>query len=84
MILFSRMVVLKNFLPNVMAITAIGIDAEMVSPAFNARYTVDAPKKIPAMAPNRMDFRVNSAILVSGGTKGLKVLSVPVIVLCLN
>ena len=35
--LFSRMVVLKNFLPIEMASTAIGIEAETVSQAFNAR-----------------------------------------------
>ena len=37
MILFSKMVVLKNFFPRVMAMTAIGIEAETVSPAFSAK-----------------------------------------------
>lgn len=35
--LFSRMVVFRNFLPSVIAITAIGMDAETVRPAFSAR-----------------------------------------------
>ena len=74
-ILFSRIVVLKNFLPNVMAITAIGMDAETVSPAFNARYTVAAPKMMPNMQPSKMDFSVNSFICTPGATKGLKLLS---------
>jgi hypothetical protein len=56
----------------VIAITAIGIDAETVSPAFNARYTVDAPKMIPKIAPVKIDLTVNSAIFVSAGTNGLK------------
>jgi hypothetical protein len=37
MILFSRMVVFKKSFPSRMEITAMGIDAETVSPAFNAR-----------------------------------------------
>jgi hypothetical protein len=57
----------------VMAITAIGMDAETVNPALSARYTVDAPKIIPNIAPVIMDLIVNSAILVSAGTKGLKI-----------
>jgi hypothetical protein len=69
------MVVFKNFLPNVMAITAIGIEAVTVRPAFNARYTVEEPKRIPKREPNTIDFTVNSAILDSGETYGLKVLS---------
>jgi hypothetical protein len=58
-----------------MAITAIGIEAETVRPAFNARYTVEAPKMIPNKAPVRIDLTVNSAILVSAGTKGLNFVS---------
>jgi hypothetical protein len=37
MMLFSRIVVFKNLRPSVMAITAMGMDAETVSPAFKAR-----------------------------------------------
>jgi hypothetical protein len=73
MILFSKIVVLKNFLPSVMAITAMGIEAETVNPALRARYTVAAPKITPNKLPNKMDFTVSSAILLSGATKGLKV-----------
>jgi hypothetical protein len=62
------MVVFKNFLPSVIAITAIGIDAVTVSPAFNARYTVDDPNRIPKSDPKMMDFAVNSATLCSGAT----------------
>ena len=53
-----------------MAITAIGIDAETVSPAFKARYTVAAPKMTPKRLPNKMDFTVSSFIIVCGETKG--------------
>jgi len=70
MMLFSRMVVLNNFLPRVMASTAIGIEADTVSPAFRARYTVDAPNRIPKMLPISNALKVNSFISVSGLTKG--------------
>ena len=70
-ILFSRIVVFKNLLPKVIAMTAIGIDAETVSPAFKARYTVEAPNMIPKIAPVMIDLIVSSAITVSAGTKGL-------------
>ncbi len=71
MMLFSRIVVFKNFLPSVIANTAIGMEAETVKPAFNARYTVDAPKIIPKAAPVRTDLIVSSAICDSGDTNGL-------------
>ncbi len=45
MMLFSRIVVRNNFRPIVIAITAMGIDALTVRPAFKARYTVAAPNK---------------------------------------
>ena len=48
------------------------MDAETVSPAFNARYTVEAPKIIPNIAPVMIDLMVSSAITVSAGTNGLK------------
>jgi hypothetical protein len=66
MILFSSMVVFKNFLPRVMAITAIGMEADAVRPALSARYTVDEPKMIPKSAPKTTDFTVNSAMFCSG------------------
>jgi hypothetical protein len=62
MMLFSRMVVFRNFLPSVIAITAIGIDAETVRPAFKARYTVEHPKIIPNNDPKNTDLIVNSAM----------------------
>ena len=64
------MVVRKNNLLRVIAITAMGIDAETVSPAFNAKYTVAAPKMIPKTEPVTTALIVNSAILVSGAIKG--------------
>jgi hypothetical protein len=51
----------------------MGMEADTVSPAFNARYTVDDPNKIPNNAPKTTDFTVNSATFFSGGMKGLKV-----------
>ena len=54
-----------------MAITAIGIDAVTVNPSFNARYTVEDPKRIPKRQPNKIDFTVNSAMFASGATYGL-------------
>jgi hypothetical protein len=70
--LFSRIVVLKTLLPNVIAITAMGIEAETVRPAFKARYTVAAPKRMPKILPSTSAFTVNSFMFVSGETNGLK------------
>ena len=53
-----------------MAITAMGIEADTVSPALSARYTVEAPKMIPNTEPVNTALMVNSAILVSGAIKG--------------
>ncbi len=64
------MVVLKNLLPIVIAITAIGMEALTVSPAFKARYTLAAPNKQPIMQPVTIAFRVNSFMFVSGETNG--------------
>ena len=69
-ILFSRIVVLKNLLPIVIAITAMGIDALTVSPAFKARYTLAAPNKQPIIQPVTIAFKVNSFMFVSGETNG--------------
>src|SRR6187549_1166977 len=68
--LFSRMVVFKYFLPRVIAITAMGIDAVTVRPARSARYTVEAPNKMPKSEPNTKDLIVNSAIETPGATYG--------------
>ena len=51
----------------------MGIEAETVNPAFNARYTVAAPNMTPNKLPTSMDFTVSSFIFVSGATKGLNV-----------
>src|SRR5215813_5523049 len=69
--LFSRMVEPPNFLRTEMERTATGMDAETVSPAFNARYTVEAPKSRPKKAPTMIALGVNSAIVVRSGTYGL-------------
>jgi hypothetical protein len=53
-----------------MAITAMGMEAETVKPAFNARYTVAAPNIIPKQAPVMTAFQVNSFIAVSGAING--------------
>lgn len=71
MMLFSRIVVFKYFLPKVMAITAIGMEADTVNPAFKARYTEEQPKRMPNKEPNTTDFIVNSAIFCSGAMYGL-------------
>jgi hypothetical protein len=71
MILFSRIVVLRNFLPIEMAITAIGIEAETVSPALSARYTVAAPKMTPNKEPINIDLMVNSLTLSVAEIYGL-------------
>ena len=59
--LFSRIVEPPSFFSTEIASTAIGIDAETVSPARSPRYTVDAPKITPKTTPMRMAFAVNSA-----------------------
>jgi len=69
-ILFSKMVVLRKNLLSAMAITAMGMEAETVKPAFNARYTVAAPKMIPKQAPVMTAFHVNSFMAVSGAING--------------
>ena len=69
--LFSRMVEPPSFFSKEMERTAMGIDAETVSPALSAGYTVDAPKMSPNMAPTMTALGVNSAIRVSSATYGL-------------
>src|SRR5580704_6076942 len=50
--------------------TAMGIDAETVSPARSPTYTVTAPKNNPARIPSRMARSVNSGRFCSAGTYG--------------
>ena len=64
------MVVRRKSLLRAMAMTAMGIDADTVRPAFNARYTVEAPKMMPKAEPTSTALRVNSFIWVSEATKG--------------
>jgi hypothetical protein len=70
--LFSRIVDLPSFLKTAMESTAIGTEAETVSPARRARYTVAAPKITPKTMPSRIAFSENSAISWSAGMYGLK------------
>src|SRR5436190_7329990 len=71
MMLFSRIVVFRNFLPKEIASTAMGMEALAVSPALSARYTVEAPKMIPKMPPITMAFTVNSFTLSVAEMYGL-------------
>src|SRR5208282_1523246 len=50
--------------------TAIGIDADTVSPARNPTYTVTAPNNTPNSIPNITVFAVNSASDCSAPTYG--------------
>src|SRR6185503_11679690 len=69
-ILFSRIVEPPSFLSTEMASTAIGIDALTVRPARRPRYTVEAPKIRPKIAPMMIARAVNSAGDCVGGTYG--------------
>src|SRR5215472_1023470 len=70
-ILFSRIVERPNARRMLIESTAIGIDADTVSPARNPTYTVTAPKSSPKSAPRITARRVNSASDSSAGTYGL-------------
>jgi hypothetical protein len=65
--LFSRMVDLPSVRKKATARTAIGIDAETVSPILSARYTLDAAKMMPRMAPRMTARGVSSAGACEGG-----------------
>ena len=64
-ILFSRMVARPNALRMLMESTAIGMEAETVSPARNPTYTLTAPKSRPNSAPRTTARTVNSIRLSS-------------------
>jgi hypothetical protein len=66
--LFSRMVEPPSFLSSEIDSTAIGIDADTVSPALSARYTVEAPNRIPKKAPITTALAVNSGTTASSAT----------------
>src|SRR5579872_7343810 len=70
-ILFSRMLTLPKARRMLIESTAMGIDAETVSPARSPTYTVTAPKKSPATIPARMARKVNSATPFSESMYGL-------------
>ena len=53
--------------------TAIGMDAETVSPTLSARYTLDAAKITPSTAPRTSARTVSSAGDRDAGTYGSKV-----------
>src|SRR5436305_10608075 len=75
--LFSRIVALRtlnafeNARNRVIDRTAIGTDAETVSPTLSTRYSDDAPNRMPSSAPVSTVGQVNSGITCSGGTNGL-------------
>ncbi len=69
-ILFSRMVEPPKRLSTEMASTAIGMEALTVRPARRPRYTVDAPKISPKIAPSRIALTVNSAGACDAGMYG--------------
>ena len=66
--LFSRMLTLPNARRMLMESTAMGIEAETVSPARRPTYTVTAPKNRPARMPTKMARKENSGRMVSGAT----------------
>src|SRR5262245_47873917 len=74
--LFSRIVDFPQRLNTAMASTAIGIEAETVSPALSARHTFAAPKMMPKIAPRTIAFRENSGNTCVAGTNGWKLLLV--------
>src|SRR6476619_323961 len=69
--LFSRMVDFPRVRKNAPANTAIGMDAETVSPTLRARYTLDAAKTTPRIAPRITARMVSSAGVCEGDTYGL-------------
>ena len=55
-----------------MEITAAGMDADTVIPTLNPKYALAAPNITAKRMPKIMDVAVNSGIVFSAGTKGLK------------
>src|ERR1017187_3856497 len=68
--LFSRIVVFPSFLRIVIAMTAIGIDADVVRPTFRPRQTEAAPKTIRRTDPSATARNVSSAGASEAGTQG--------------
>ena len=70
--LFSRMVERPSVRKNATDSTAIGIEAETVRPILSARYTLEAAKTMPRIAPRITARTVSSAGDWLGGTNGSK------------
>src|ERR1700733_2305525 len=68
--LFSRIVDRPNARRMLIERTAMGIEAETVSPARSPTYTETAPNKTPNSAPSTIARRLNSATLSSASTYG--------------
>src|SRR5512134_934506 len=68
--LFSRIVERPRVRKKATARTAMGIEALTVRPILSARYTLEAAKTIPRIAPSARALGVNSAGCWLGGTKG--------------
>ena len=71
-ILFSRMVERPRTRNRVIESTAMGIEALTVMPTLSARYTEEAAKTIPSIAPMKTARKVNSRGDSWGEMKGLK------------
>ncbi len=69
-ILFSRIVERPNARRMLMDSTAMGIDAETVSPARKPTYTLTAPNRMPNSDPRITARRLNSATVSSAPTYG--------------
>ena len=70
--LFSRIVARVKRRKSVMDMTAMGMDAETVIPTLRARYTEEAAKMMPRMAPMMTARAVNSRGCSEAGMKGSK------------
>ncbi len=72
--LFSRIVAdrvpvhFENARNSVIESTATGIDADTVIPTRRTRYSDDAPKTIPRIAPSATAVQVSSGGLLAAGT----------------
>ena len=69
--LFSRIVDRPSVRKNATERTAMGIEADTVSPILSARYTLDAANTSPSSAPRIKARAVSSAGDCSGGTNGV-------------
>ena len=67
-ILFSRIVDLPNARRMEIDSTAMGIDAETVSPARNPTYTETAPNSAPKIAPRITARQLNSVSVLDAST----------------